>query len=127
VKLSLLWAALMSLFVYNDYFSLYLPGTIEMMQAGRLGPLGPATDPVLVGVSILMAVPALMIYLSAVLPPVPNRWVNGVLGVVYAIVNALTFPGSRPFYQMVVVLEITLASLIVWYAFKWPRHGAPVR
>jgi hypothetical protein len=127
VKLSLLWAALMSLFIYNDYFSLYLPGTIEMMQAGRMGPLGPATDAVLVGVSILMAVPALMIYLSAVLPPALNRWVNGALGVVYAIVTALTFPGSRPFYQMVVVLEIVLASLIVWYAFHWPRHGASVR
>lgn len=127
VKLSLLWAALMSLFIYNDYFSLYLPGTIEMMQAGRMGPLGPATDAILVGVSILMAVPALMIYLSAVLPPGLNRWINGVLGVIYAIVTALTFPGSPLFYKMVVVLEIALASHIVWYAFHWPRRGASVR
>ncbi len=71
----------------------------------------------------MMAVPTLMIYLSAVLPPVPNRWVNGGLGVAYAIITALTFPGSRPFYQMVVVLEIVLASLIVWYAVKWPRRA----
>lgn len=56
-----------------------------------------------------------------------NRWVNGVLGVVYAIVTALTFRGSPLFYQMVVVLEIALASLIVRYAFRWPRHSASVR
>ncbi|HEX8213672.1 MAG TPA: hypothetical protein VF584_26115 [Longimicrobium sp.] len=56
-----------------------------------------------------------------------NRWVNGVLGVVHVIVTALTFRGSPLFYQMVVVLEIELASLMVWHAFRWPRHDASVR
>ena len=43
LKLALLWAALMFLYVYNDYFSLYEPGTIPAMMAGSLGPLGKAT------------------------------------------------------------------------------------
>ncbi|MDJ0638672.1 MAG: hypothetical protein QNJ20_07555 [Paracoccaceae bacterium] len=35
VRLSLLWATLMSLYVYNDFFSLYLPGEVEALSAGN--------------------------------------------------------------------------------------------
>ena len=31
IKLALLWASLMFLYIYNDYFSMYLPGVIEKM------------------------------------------------------------------------------------------------
>jgi hypothetical protein len=41
----------MFLYIYNDYFSLYTPGTIADIPAGRLGPLGQASAGVLVGVS----------------------------------------------------------------------------
>jgi hypothetical protein len=124
IKLSLLWASLMFLFVYNDYFSLFLPGTIEMMEDGIMGPLGRATDGVLIGVSILMAIPALMVFLSVGLPAVVSRWANMVLGVVYAVIQVLTLFGSPPFYNMVVMFEIALCMLIAWYAFRWPRRPA---
>jgi hypothetical protein len=123
VKLSLLWASLMFLFVYNDYFSLFTPGTVDMMQEGRMGPLGPATDGVLIGVSVLMAVPALMVFLSVGLPAAVSRWANVVLGVVYGGIQVLTLFGSPPFYQMVVIVEIVLCSLIAWSAFRWPRRA----
>ncbi len=57
VVLALAWASLMSLYIYNDYFSMYLPGVITNMSSGRMGPLGPATPRVLIGVSILLATP----------------------------------------------------------------------
>ena len=41
VKLALLWAALMFLYIYNDYFSMYTPGVIENMQ-GWATPEGPS-------------------------------------------------------------------------------------
>jgi hypothetical protein len=123
IKLSLLWASLMFLYVYNDYFSMYLPGTIEDMAAGRIGPLGEANEIIFVVVSMILAVPALMIFLSAVLPPSLSRWLNVLLGLVYTIIEALTFPGSALFYQIVVVLEITLTVLIIWYAVKWPASS----
>ena len=93
-----------------------------MMAAGRMGPLGEATDLVLVSVSILLAVPALMIFLSAALPPTFSRWLNVFLGPVYTVIEALTFPGSPLFYQIVVGLEIVLTVLIVWYAVRWPHQ-----
>ncbi len=124
IKLALLWASLMFLYIYNDYFSMYLPGTIDGMAAGQMGPLGEATELVLVSVSILLAVPALMIFLSAALPPTYSRWLNVFLGLIYTVIEALTLFGTGLFYQIVVVLEITVTSLIVWYAVRWPKQAA---
>ena len=124
VRLSLLWAALMSLYIYNDYFSMYLPGSVEDMAAGRIGPLGVATDGVLIGVSLMLAIPALMIALSSLLPPAISRWSNIVLGILYTLVEILTFIGSRPFYQIVVVFEILVTVIILWSAVRWPREAS---
>lgn len=123
VRLALLWASLMSLYIYNDYFKLYLPGTIQGMVAGRMGPLGPATDGVLVAVSLLLAVPALMIFLSVVLPPLASKWLNVALGLVYTAIEALTFIGSRPFYKVVVGMEVVVTLLVVWFAVRWPKRA----
>jgi hypothetical protein len=121
VKLALLWVSLMFLYIYNDYFSLYTPGTIADMTAGRLGPLGQASAGVLAGVSIMLAIPALMIFLSVSLTPPASRWLNVVLGILYTAIEALTLPHAALFYRIVVVLEIAVTGLIVLYAVRWPR------
>ena len=121
IRLSLLWAALMGLYIYNDYFSMFLPGTIEEMAAGVMGPLGEATDAILIGVSLVLAIPALMIFLSSAAPPALSRWLNVILGLFYTVIQALTFFGSALFYQMVVVFEIIVTLLIVWTALRWPK------
>jgi hypothetical protein len=80
IRLALLWASLMFLYIYNDYFIMFTPGTIADMSAGRMGLLGKATDALMLGVSVFLAIPALMIFLSAALPPVMSRWLNVLLG-----------------------------------------------
>ncbi|WP_425991613.1 DUF6326 family protein [Brevundimonas sp. TWP2-3-2] len=123
LALSLLWATLMGLYIYNDYFSLYMPGTIEEMAAGKLGPLGQVNDAVMVAVSAMLAIPALMIFLSSALPRAISRWTNVLLGVVYTAIQVLTvLGGSRPFYLMVVALEVLVTLTIVAYALRWPRE-----
>ena len=123
IKLAFLWASLMFLYIYNDYFSMYLPGKIDGMVAGKIGPLGDATELVLVSVSILLAIPALMIFLSTILSPTFSRWLNVFMGLAYTVIEALTFFGSALFYQIVVVLEIAVTSLIIWYAVRWPKQA----
>lgn len=123
IKLSLLWTTLMFLYIYNDYFSLYLPGTVENMSAGRIGPLGQASELVLVGVSIVLAIPALMIFLSTSLPAMASRWLNVLLGLAYTAIEALTFSKPALFYKIVVALEIGITVLIVWYALRWPKRA----
>ena len=92
------------------------------MMAGKMGPLGVVNDGIMIGVAVLMAVPALMIFLAAGLPRVISRWLNVVLGLVYTAVEVLTLSNSPPFYVLVVVLEILVTLTIVIYALRWSRE-----
>ena len=120
LKLSALWSALMFCYVYGDYFGLYPPGQLQGMLRGD-GPIGPTSQGTLVAVSILKAIPSLMVFFAMVLPPVFNRWTNIVLALLYAAIVVLTMPGSWAFYLFFSTVEIVLSLVIVWYAWKWPR------
>jgi hypothetical protein len=121
VKLALLWAATMFCYVYGDYFELYVPGKLQEMIDGQLA-FGPATQGALVGTSILLIVPALMVVLSAMLSPRVCRVVNIALGVFYALVMAVAMQGAWYFYKLFGVVEIVLSLSIVWQAWRWPRR-----
>lgn len=114
----------MLLYIYNDYFDLYSSGKIDSMAAGRIGPFE-ADERAMVIFSLLLAIPALMVFASAILPPVANRGANVLLGLFYTMVEALTLVGSRLSYQIVVVLEIAVTLSILWFALRWPlaRRG----
>ena len=76
IKIAFIWASLMSCFIYCDYFGLYKKGTIMEMNDGIMGPLGQVSDIAMIGVSAMMAIPSLMICLSAILPANINRPLN---------------------------------------------------
>src|SRR5262245_48647104 len=124
LKLSALWASLMFCYIYGDYFGLYKPGKLRGMLEGMMGPLGPTTQGVLLGTSVLMAVPAVMVFLSLVLAPSISRWANIVLGVLYPVIMLVTMPGSWAFSFFLGVVEVVLSLAIVTYAWKWPRAEA---
>ena len=126
VKLAALWASTMFCYVYGDYFGLYIPGTLADMNRGEIGPLGHATPGILVGVSLMMAIPSLMVALSLLLPARLCRWTCVILGIAYTGIMAVTLPGSEPFYKTLGVIEIALTLAITIIAFRWPRetgHG----
>ena len=127
LRLALLWASMMFLYVYNDYIVMFTPGHIDMMSAGRIGPLGEATDLVLFGVAVLMAIPSLMVFLSAGAPARLSKWLNVFFGTAYGLVNLATFFGSPPFYQFIVALELVLSVSIVASALTWPKAPQQAR
>ncbi len=125
IKLAGLWASLMFCYAYGDYFGLYKPGKLDNMLHGRMGPLGEVTQGVLLGTSIMMAIPALMVYLCLAMKPVASRWANIVLALAYAVIMVLTMRGGAwNFYLFYGVVEILLCLLIVGHAWKWPRAEA---
>jgi len=73
----------------------------------------------------MLTIPSLMIFLSVSLPPPMSRWLNVLLGVSYTVIEALTLPGSPLFYKIVVMLEMALTVLIVWYGLRWPGAESP--
>jgi Family of unknown function (DUF6326) len=121
IKLSALWASLVLCYLYGDYFGLYKPGSLQSMLDGQMGPLGPTTQGVLLGTSIMMAIPCVMVFLSLVLPPKINRVANVALGLVYTAIMILTMPGAWVFYLFFGVVEIALSLAIVGFAWRWPR------
>jgi hypothetical protein len=123
-KLSALWVSVMLCYIYGDYFGLWQPGQLQGMLEGKMGPLGPTTQLVLVGTSVMMAIPSVMVFLSLVLRPHLNRWVNIILGVLYTLIIIVTMPGSWAFYIFFGIVEVVLTALVVWYAWNWPQQQA---
>ncbi len=79
----------------------------------------------LLAFSILMMIPAVMVFLSLALKPTVNRWANIILGVLYTFVNISNLIGETWAYYIVFgVVEIVLTFLIVWYAWKWRNPRA---
>jgi|SRR5882757_3027230 len=120
-KLSALWTAVTLLYLYGDYFQLYQPGKLPAMLAGRTD-IGPATQAMLLGMSAMLAIPALMVFLSVALPVRLNRWLNLILGILYSIIMALAVQGAWHYYLFYGVLEIGLTLTIVRMAWSWPTR-----
>jgi hypothetical protein len=121
-KLSALWSAVMFCYIYGDYFSLYVPKKIEEFIDGETLLDSPGK---LFAASILMVIPSLMIFLSLILSPNWNKWLNIVFGVIYtAIMVLIALTSISPwwtFYVFLAVVESCLTSLIIFYAWKWPK------
>ena len=122
-KLAALWASLMFCYVYGDYFGLFKPGALQGMLDGHMGPLGPTTQAVLLGTSLLMAVPSVMVFLSLALPAGICRWTSILLGLAYTLIMAVSMPGAWTFYLALGVIEIVLSLSIAWHAWRWPRQA----
>ena len=118
-KLSALWMAMMLLYIYADILSLFRPGQIEEVMRGLMGPF-PETQGSLVVASLLMIVPAVMVFLSLTLKPAVNRWTNITFGVLYTLVNISNLIGEAwAYYISFGVVEVVLTLLIIWYAWRW--------
>ncbi|MHC1770154.1 MAG: DUF6326 family protein [Flexilinea sp.] len=119
IKLSTLWGALMFIYIYADILHLFIPGQIEKMMEGFMGPF-PVTQGSLLSASILMMIPAVMVFLSLTLKPKVNRRANIILGVLFTCVNISNSIGETwAFYILFVIVEIVLTLLIVGHAWKW--------
>ena len=122
ITLSALWTGVMFCYIYADYFDLYAPGTLRSMLEGQ-GPIGPTTPGTLLIASLVLAIPSLMIFLSVALAPAAARWLNVGFGATYTGIILFTM-WSRAFLIFYGVIEITLTSLVIWYAWKWPKVPA---
>lgn len=119
-KLSALWTSVMLCYLYGDYLTLFVPGMLEGVAAGRM-PLGSTSQLNLLAIAIFVSIPAVMIFLSLTLKPAVNRWANIVLGAVYAgAVLATLFMDPWAYYVFLGIVEVVLSALIVRYAWTWP-------
>ncbi len=124
LKLAMLWASFMFLYIYVDYFHLYMPSKLVDIQTGRVFEFD-ITQGFLLAALASVTIPALMIFLSAALPAIINRWVNIIIAAVYIPFTLFNLAGEAWMHMVFgAVVEAVLLCLIIRYAWKWPRIEA---
>ncbi|NOS91548.1 MAG: hypothetical protein HOP30_06475 [Cyclobacteriaceae bacterium] len=121
LKLATLWASFMFLYVYVDYFHLYMPGSLKDILAGKVFVFDISYVFLLVAM-IMVTIPTLMIFLSVALPAKVNRRTNIIVAAVfipYMLFNLVGEAWAHMYFAAAV--EVFLLCLIILYASKWPR------
>jgi hypothetical protein len=120
VKLAALWTAFMFLYIYVDYFGLYMPGHLDAMLAGKMWVIDVTQVILLVALASVM-IPALMIFLSVALPPKISRWTNIIVAAVYIPYSLFNLAGEAWVHMYFAAgVEVVMLSLIIGYAWTWP-------
>ena len=127
VKLAAAWTSFMFLYIYVDYLALYKPGFIDDISNGVVHEFD--TGPTFVSMALtLMAIPILMILLSATMPARYNRTANLVVAALYIPVSISNAAGESwsysYFYGLSIGLEVLLLAFILRSAWAWPRRSA---
>lgn len=124
LKLAALWVSFMFLYIYVDYFHLYMPGSLEDMLAGKVFTFK-VTQTFLLIVTAAMAVPVLMIFLSLALPAKINCCTNIIVAIIHIPYMLFNLAGEAWVHMVFgAALEVILLGLIIRYAWKWPRLEA---
>lgn len=127
IKLATLWASFMFLYIYVDYFHLYMPGSLKEMLAGRVFVFDISQTFLLIAL-VSMTIPALMIFLSVALPSKVNRRANIIIAAVYIPYTLFNLAGEAWIHMVLgAVVEVLLLCLIIRYAWKWPSTQASDR
>jgi hypothetical protein len=124
-KLAAAWTSLVFLYAYVDILGFYVPGKIDDILDGVVFEFD-ITQTLLVVFLTLMAIPILMVMLSAVLPARASRITNLVVASIqipYAMFNAVGESWTF-FYVLAVVLEVIVLIVILRLAWTWPRRVA---
>ena len=120
VKLSGLWASMLFVFAYVDLFSLYRTDVRADLEAGKIG--GFTLDQsFLLGTTVYIVIPSLMVFLALVLPARVSRIANVALGMLYALTIIAGAVGEWNYYILASAVEIALLAAIVRYAWAWPK------
>jgi threonine/homoserine/homoserine lactone efflux protein len=127
LKLAILWACIMSLYIYADFFLLMTPDTLKNMmeQKNEMGPITPA---ILIGFSIILIIPALMMPASVLLKPKLSKWLNIIFGAFYCLfsIDIMISEASNEwtwFYVLFQIAELVILIYIIRTAWYWPKKN----
>jgi hypothetical protein len=111
---------MMFVFAYVDIFSLFRADVRADIEAGKIFAFTIGQG-FLLGVTIYVVLPSLMIFLSLVLPVRITRIANIVMAVVYAITIVGGAVGEWNYYVLGSLIEAALLAGVVYYAWTWPK------
>jgi hypothetical protein len=120
LKLAALWASFMFLYIYVDFFHLYMPGVINDILAGKVFVFDISYVFLMIAM-FFVAIPVLMIFLSVALKAKMNRWVNIIIAAMFIPYMLFNLAGEAWLHMyFAAAIEVVLLGLIIRYAWKWP-------
>src|SRR5262245_3407634 len=120
-KMSALWVAVLLLFAYGDIFGFFVPGRINEVVGGEVSGMK-ITQSFLFAVSVYVAVAAVMVVLSLILPPRICRAASIVLAGLYIVSIVASAIGEDAYFVFLSIVEGVLLLLIARYAWTWPTE-----
>ena len=124
IKLAALWTSLMFLIIYLDYFHLYMPNKLAVIQTGKVFEFDITQGFLLFALSSV-TIPAVMIFLSLALPAKINRLVNIILAMIFIPYMLFNLAGEAWLHMVFgATVQVIMLSLIIRYAWKWPLSQA---
>ena len=124
IKISALWTSMLFVFAYVDLFSLYRPDFRADLEAGEIGGFT-VNQSFLLGTTVYIFIPSLMVFCALILRPRVNRLVNIALSIVYALTIVAGAIGEWNYYILGSAIEVALLAAIVYYAWTWPKSRPP--
>ena len=125
IKLAVLWLVFFCSMVMVPILELYVPGYVEDIIAGAIGGETEVTVMILL-LAILTLIPPLMAVLSVTLKDKVNRWVNIIMGIIWAILSLYAISENLMMQNaiyagliLIGIVEFSITALIIWHAWKW--------
>jgi hypothetical protein len=121
LKLAMLWTSFMFLYIYVDYFALYMPGKIDNIIKGKIFVFDITQEFIFIALA-LAVIPILMIYFSIALPARINQLTNIIVAIVLIPYMLFNLAGEAWMHMyFAAAVEVLLLCLIIRYAWRWPE------
>lgn len=119
IKIAALWTSMLFVYVYVDLFGFFRADVRADIEAGEIF-VFTIGQGVLLGMTVYVLVPILMLFLSLVLPVRLTRTANLVVPVLYAVTVVGGAIGEWSYYLLGSLVEVALLAGVVYYAWTWP-------
>jgi uncharacterized protein DUF6326 len=122
IRLSVLWVALMLTYLLGDVLRIYAGD----FTAGEIGGIE-ITQAMVLGISIVLLLPIIMVVVSVTVGGPVNRWANIVVAIGLFAFNLIGLPGYPGLYdKFLIAVGLGWNALTIWFAWTWtPAQGRP--
>jgi len=115
IILAAIWVCLMLTFLLGDVLRIFSGD----FKAGEISGVK-LTQRMSLGISILMLIPILMVFLTLVLGYPLARWANIVAAAFFFVVNLVGLPTYPSAYdRFLIAVGLVFNLLTIWYAWNW--------
>ncbi|UCC28679.1 MAG: hypothetical protein JSW29_06760 [Candidatus Bathyarchaeota archaeon] len=123
IKTAVLWLFPLVGFLASAVLLFMEPGVLaELVEEGTIEGMQAGTELLLVGAAIDILGPLVMAFLSLTLKGSINRWLNVIVGGIYAVLEFITLleelANPKGYVVLMLIAAVVAPALIVWYAWK---------